>query len=80
MERQSLHRMRVWMDGRSAALLLVVTALGLAGGGIAALAGAGAARDGVWLAAAAAGLGYALWPRPPVSAGIRRYPPGPDRG
>ena len=75
MERQSLHRMRVWMDGRSAALLLVVTALGLAGGGIAALAGAGAARDGVWLAGAAIGLGYALWA---TAAGIRRGRIGVD--
>ena len=67
--------MRAWLDRRSAALLLAVTALGLAGGGIAALAGAGAVRDALWLAAAAAGLGYALWA---TAGGIRRGRIGVD--
>jgi heavy metal translocating P-type ATPase len=53
--------LRAWLDRRSALLLLVVTAAGLAGGGIAGLAGAGAARDVLWLATAGVGLGYALW-------------------
>ena len=39
----------------------MVTVAGLAGGGIADLAGAGAARDVLWLATAVVGLGYALW-------------------
>ena len=42
-------------------LLLMVTVAGLAGGGIADLAGAGAARDVQWLATAVVGLGYAVW-------------------
>ena len=41
--------------------MLAATALGLAAGGIAAVAGAGTARDAMWLGSAAAGLGYALW-------------------
>ena len=67
--------MWAWLDRRSALLLLAVTALGLAGGGIAALAGAGAVRDAMWLAAAAAGLGYALWA---TAASIRRGRIGVD--
>ena len=41
-----------------AALLLIVTAAGLATGGVARLASAGAVADATWLAAAC-GLGYA---------------------
>lgn len=44
----------------SALLLLAVTVCGLAGGAVAALAGARPAADALWLATAAAGLGYAL--------------------
>ena len=75
MARTVFHRARAWLDRRSAALLLAVTALGLAGGGIAALAGAGAVRDALWLAAAAAGLGYTLWA---TACGIRRGRIGVD--
>ncbi len=50
-----------WLSRRSAAALLSVTAAGLAAGGVAWLAGAGGAADAAWLAAAACGLGYALW-------------------
>ncbi len=42
-------------------LLLVVTAAGLAAGGLAWLAGAGGVADACWLVSAAFGLGYALW-------------------
>ena len=42
-------------------LLLVATASGLAAGGLARLAGAGAVADAAWLVTAAFGLGYALW-------------------
>jgi heavy metal translocating P-type ATPase len=54
-------RARAWMGRRSALLLLVATASGLAAGGLARLAGAGAVADAAWLATAALGLGYALW-------------------
>ena len=47
--------------GRSALVLLVVTASGLAAGGLARLAGDGAVADAAWLATAACGIGYALW-------------------
>ena len=50
-----------WLSRRSAAALLGVTAAGLAAGGVAWLAGAGGVADAAWLAAAACGLGYALW-------------------
>ena len=50
-----------WLLRRSALVLLVVTASGLAVGGLARLAGAGAVADAAWLATAACGLGYALW-------------------
>ena len=50
-----------WLRRQSAVLLLGLTALGLAGGGLAWLAGARAAADLCWLIAAAIGLGYALW-------------------
>jgi heavy metal translocating P-type ATPase len=50
-----------WLSRRSAVLLLGVTAAGLAAGGVAWLAGAGGVADAAWLAAAACGLGYALW-------------------
>ena len=56
-------------------MLLAVTVLGLAGGGVAALAGAEAVRDALWLAAAAAGLGYALWA---TAGSIRRGRIGVD--
>ena len=52
---------RAWLARRSALMLLVVTASGLAAGGLARLAGAGAVADAAWLATAACGLGYALW-------------------
>ena len=41
--------------------MLGVTAVGLAAGGLAWLAGAGGVADTCWLASAAFGLGYALW-------------------
>ncbi len=50
-----------WLGWRSAVLLLGVTAVGLAAGGLAWLAGAGGVADTCWLASAAFGLGYALW-------------------
>jgi len=50
-----------WLLRRSALVLLVVTASGLAVGGLARLAGAGTVADAAWLATAACGLGYALW-------------------
>ena len=52
---------RTWLRQRSAWVLLVVTASGLAVGGLAWLAGAGGVSDVAWLATAACGLGYALW-------------------
>ncbi|HLI40577.1 MAG TPA: heavy metal translocating P-type ATPase [Streptosporangiaceae bacterium] len=52
---------RAWLARRTAPLLLAVTAAGLAAGGLAELAGGGGAADLAWLAAAACGLGYALW-------------------
>ena len=61
MPRTVLRQLRAWGDRRSAALLLAATALGLAAGGIGAVAGAGTARDAMWLGSAAAGLGYAPW-------------------
>ena len=42
-------------------LLFVATALGLAAGGLARLAGADAAAEAAWLVTAAFGIGYALW-------------------
>ena len=50
-----------WLNRQSAPLLLAATTAGLAGGGLAYLAGAGGAADLAWLATAACGLGYALW-------------------
>ena len=50
-----------WAVRRSDLLLLIVTAAGLVAGGVASLAGAGEVADAAWLAAAACGLGYALW-------------------
>ena len=50
-----------WLGRRSAVLLLGLTAIGLAAGGLAWLAGAKGAADTFWLIAAAAGLAYALW-------------------
>ena len=50
-----------WLRRRSALVLLAATASGLAVGGLAWLAGAGAVSDVAWLATAACGLGYALW-------------------
>jgi cation transport ATPase len=57
----SARRARAWLSRRSALLLLVATASGLAAGGLARLAGADAVADAAWLATAALGLGYALW-------------------
>ena len=51
----------VWLGRRSALTLLVVTLSGLAAGGLARLAGAGAVAEAAWLASAACGLGYAVW-------------------
>ncbi len=50
-----------WLSRRSAAVLLTLTTAGLAAGGVAWLAGAHGVADAAWLAAAACGLGYALW-------------------
>ena len=50
-----------WVARHSAPLLLAVTAACLAAGIVASLAGAGDFADAAWLAAAACGLGYALW-------------------
>jgi magnesium-transporting ATPase (P-type) len=57
----TIKRAARWVARQSASLLLIVTATGLAAGGVASLAGAAAAADAAWLAAAACGLGYALW-------------------
>jgi len=57
----SLRSAAGWLGRRSAVLLLVVTAAGLAAGGVAWLAGAGAVADGCWLVSAGFGLVYALW-------------------
>jgi heavy metal translocating P-type ATPase len=54
-------RTRAWLGRRAALILLVVTASGLAAGGLAYLAGAGAVADAAWLVTAAFGLGYAVW-------------------
>ncbi len=54
-------RVAAWLARRSSWLLLIVTAACLAAGGVAWLAGARGFADGAWLAAAAVGLGYALW-------------------
>ena len=61
MRRVLIRKTRAWLGRRSALLLLIVTAAGLAAGGLARLAGAGAVADAAWLAAAGCGLGYALW-------------------
>ena len=50
-----------WLGRRSASLLLGVTTAGLAAGGVAWLAGGRGTADAAWLAAAACGLGYAVW-------------------
>jgi hypothetical protein len=57
---ENLHRGRELVGRHSALLLLAVTVSGLAGGAVAALAGARPTADALWLATAAAGLGYAL--------------------
>jgi heavy metal translocating P-type ATPase len=59
--RMVLPRAWAWLRRRSALALLVVTLSGLAAGGLARLAGAGAVADAGFLAAAACGLGYAVW-------------------
>ncbi|HEX8006456.1 MAG TPA: heavy metal translocating P-type ATPase, partial [Trebonia sp.] len=64
-----------WLRRRSALLLLTVTAAGLAAGGLARLAGVSVGADGTWLAAAACGLGYALWS---AAGSIRRGRLGVD--
>jgi heavy metal translocating P-type ATPase len=56
-----IRRTREWLGRRAALLLLVVSASGLAVGGLAYLAGAGMVAKAAWLATAALGLGYALW-------------------
>src|SRR5215469_10005556 len=50
-----------WLGQRSAPLLLAATSAGLAAGGLVRLAGAGWGADACWIAAAALGIGYALW-------------------
>jgi hemerythrin HHE cation binding domain-containing protein len=52
---------RAWVARRVAMLLLLVTAAGLAAGGVARLAGAGQAADAVWLGVAVCGMAYACW-------------------
>jgi heavy metal translocating P-type ATPase len=52
---------RAWLARRAALLLLLVTAAGLAAGGVARLAGADQAADGIWLGVAACGVAYACW-------------------
>ena len=59
--RTILQRTWAWLRQRSALALLFVTLSGLAVGGLARLAGAGAIADSAWLASAACGLGYAVW-------------------
>ena len=56
-----VRRTRAWLGRRAALILLVVTASGLAAGGLAYVAGAGPAADAAWLVTAAFGLGYAVW-------------------
>src|SRR5512146_1161562 len=56
-----LHSAVGWLRRRSAALLLSLTAAGLAVGGLAWLAGAGRVADACWLVSAGFGLAYALW-------------------
>ena len=56
-----VRRTRAWLGRRAALILLVVTASGLAAGGLAYVAGAGPAADAAWLVTAACGLGYAVW-------------------
>ena len=59
--RSVVRRTWAWLCRRSALVLLVLTASGLAAGGVARLAGDGAVADVAWLATAACGIGYALW-------------------
>ena len=61
MMRSGVRRTWAWLCGRSALVLLVLTASGLAAGGVAWLAGDSAVADAAWLATAACGIGYALW-------------------
>jgi heavy metal translocating P-type ATPase len=68
-------RFRGWLHRRSALLLLIATAGGLVAGVAAWLAGAHGIADGAWLAAAACGLGYALWS---AADGVRRGRVGVD--
>jgi cation transport ATPase len=70
-----LRRGRELVGRHSALLLLAVTISGLAGGAVAALAGAGPVADALWLVTAAAGLGYALWA---MAGSIRRGRIGVD--
>jgi hypothetical protein len=57
-----LQRTWAWLRRWSALVLLIVTLSGLVAGGLARLAGAGAVADAAWVATAACGIGYALWP------------------
>ncbi len=52
---------RDWLGRYLAELLLMITVAGLLAGGLAALAGAGAVRDGAWFAVGCCGAAYALW-------------------
>src|SRR6516162_6363382 len=64
-----------WAVRRSDLLLLIATAAGLVAGGVASLAGGGDVADAAWLAAAACGLGDALWS---AAGAIRRGRLGVD--
>ena len=61
MMESGVRRAAGWATRRSALLLFIVTAAALVAGGVASLAGAGGVAGAAWLAAAACGLGYALW-------------------
>ena len=52
---------RAWLARRVALLLFLVTAAGLAAGGVARLVGADEAADLLWLGVAACGVAYACW-------------------
>jgi len=56
-----MRRALAWLARRSAAVLLALTASGLAAGLALHLAGAGGAGDAAWAAAGVCGAGYALW-------------------
>ena len=57
----AVRRRWAWLPGHSAAVLLVLTASGLAAGLLLHLAGAGAAGNVIWTAVGGCGAAYALW-------------------